>query len=196
MTIDDSKWSDLKFWPLNHQRETTNRWYGSNCVLAQLLKKYHPDLNGARAIAAEIRLEVDGLAPAMAALCRRTCRFCPEPCCINHTVWFDFRDLLRQHLLGLPIPDRQAATPCGEACPFLGHHGCRLPWAIRPWMCIKYICPAQRRVIKKTGRPDGLALDTAIDAIDNQRLRLETEVIRRIRPRIRTSPSSFSACSG
>ena len=189
--------ANLPQFPVNSRGNIADRqWSESNCALARLLDRHHRALTSARRLAADVRSGIDQLVPEMAALCRRTCRFCPEPCCINHTVWFDFRDLLGQHLLGLPVPGRQAATPCGEACPFLGHHGCRLPWAIRPWMCIKYICPAQRRVLDKTGRPDGLALDAAIDAIDNQRLRLETEVIRRIRPTIRTSPSSFSACSG
>ncbi|BBO76352.1 hypothetical protein DSCW_37690 [Desulfosarcina widdelii] len=127
----------------------------------------------------------------MEALRRRTCRFCPEPCCITNTVWFDFRDLLAMHLLDELIPFRQAAAESGEPCPFLGHHGCRLPWRMRPWMCLKYICPAQRALMKKDGRPDPAGLGDQIIKIEDQRFQMETEVIARIR-RGRTSPSSFS----
>ncbi len=185
-----------RFRVISRNRADKGQWAASNCALARLLNRHQRKLTSARRLAADIRTGIEQLTPAMTTLCRRTCRFCPEPCCINHTVWIDFRDLLMQHLLRLPIPDRQAATVCGVACPFLGHRGCRLPWAIRPWMCIKYLCPAQRRVMKKTGRPDGLALDAAIDAIDNQRRQLEREVIRRVRPTTRTSPSASIAYSG
>jgi hypothetical protein len=129
----------------------------------------------------------------MEALRQRTCRFCPEPCCITNTVWFDFRDLLILHLLDAPLPLRQAATGPGENCPFLFPHGCRLPWQIRPWMCIKYLCPTQRAAMKHKGRPFQATLYDDIEHIDTQRIRLESQVVRRIRRKRQTSPSSSSA---
>lgn len=184
------------FWPGTGVFPPTPQWQESNCALTRLLAIHRRDLGRAVATAMEIRRGIDELTPLMAALCSRTCRFCPEPCCIGNTVWIDFRDLLLLHLLDEPIPPRQATSGPGEACPFLTHHGCRLPPRIRPWMCIQYICPAQRAVLNRKGRPSMAALRGKIKRIERKRLRMEAEVIRRIKPRRRTSPSSSSACSG
>lgn len=172
------------------------KWHASNCALARLLNRHRRELDRARAVAMKIRRGIDDLSPLMTALCRRTCRFCPEICCIANTVWIDFRDLLFLHLIEAKIPPCQAASEPGEACPFLSHHGCCLPFRIRPWMCIKYICPAQLAVLQKKERPVSAALCTDIRKIENNRLRMEAEVIRRIRRKIQTSPSSSSAYSG
>ena len=170
-------------------------WQVSNGALASLLANHRRILGRAVRTAATIRRGMDELAPLMAALCRRTCRFCPEPCCINNTVWFDFRDLLLFHLLEAPIPSRQAASDADHACPFLDHHGCRLPSQIRPWMCIQYICPAQLSVLKKDGQASLAGLLAKIDRIGKQRLRMEAQVVRRLRRMRRTSSSSSLASS-
>ena len=177
------------FWPEACDSERSRQWQQSNCALKRLLSRHRPLLEKAAAMAAAIRRGIDELVHTMEALCHRTCLFCPEPCCITHTVWFDFRDLLVMHLLDEFLPARQAATDPGEPCLFLGHHGCRLPWRTRPWMCIKYICPAQQILMKKDGQPDLAALGDHIDRIEDQRLRMETEVINRIKT-IRINPST------
>lgn len=184
------------FWPDNGVTPRTPQWHESNCALTRLLAIHRRDLGRAVAVALEIRRGIDELTPLMAALCSRTCRFCPEPCCIGNTVWIDFRDLLFLHLLQEPIPPCQAATDPGDACPFLTHHGCRLPPRIRPWMCIQYVCPTQRAVLKRTGREAATALLGKIKRIEKKRIRMEAEVIRRIKRRRRTSPSSSFASSG
>jgi hypothetical protein len=168
------------FWPETGDLARSRQWQQSNCALKRLLNRHRPLLGRAAATAGTIRREIDELIHTMEALHRRTCRFCPEPCCITNTVWFDFRDLLAMHLLDELIPSRQAATESGEPCPFLDHHGCRLPWRMRPWMCLKYICPAQQTLMKKYGRPDPDALADRIGRIEDQRFQLETEVIARI----------------
>jgi hypothetical protein len=184
------------FWPGSGIATQTPQWQQSNCALARLLAIHRHALGKAMMAAIEIRRGIDELTPLMAALCQRTCRFCPEPCCIGNTVWIDFRDLLFLHLLDEPIPPCQAASDPKEACPFLSHNGCRLPPRIRPWMCIRYICPTQWAVVNRAGRPAAAALLAKIEGIDNQRGRMEAEVIRRIKRRRRTSPSSSPASSG
>ena len=184
------------FWPDNGVVPQSRQWQESNCALTHLLAIHRRDLERALAVAMEIRSAIDGLTPLMEALCSRTCRFCPEPCCIGHTVWIDFRDLLFLHLLKEPIPPCQAASGPGDACPFLAHYGCRLPPRIRPWMCIKYICPAQRAVLIRKGRPATAALLDKIERIEKNRVTMEAEVIRRIRRKRRTSPSSSLASCG
>lgn len=182
----------LRFRPDVGFSPPTRQWRESNCALKRLLNTHRSVLNKAAVMADGIRCEISRLAASMEALRRRTCRFCPEPCCIANTVWIDFRDLLMLHLLDEPIPAQQAATEPGEACPFLDGHGCRLPWRMRPWMCLKYICPTQLTILKKDGRPDPAALYGNIDKIANQRLEMETEVLARIRlKRSENRPSAF-----
>lgn len=183
-------------WPDSGVFPPTPQWQESNCALARMLAIHRRALGRAIAVAAEIRRGIDELTPLMSALCSQTCRFCPEPCCIGHTVWIDFRDLLFLHLLKEPIPPCQAASGPGEPCPFLTHHGCRLPPRIRPWMCIQYICPTQRAVLNRNGRPAATALLGKIHRIEKERIRMEVEVICRIKRRRRTSPSSSLASSG
>jgi len=184
------------FWSGSGVVSQSPQWQDSNCTLTRLLAIHRRDLGMAVAVAMEIRRGIDELTPLMAALCRRTCRFCPEPCCINHTVWIDFRDLLFLHLLDEPIPPCQAASEPKAACPFLTHHGCRLPPRIRPWMCIQYICPTQQAVLNRKGGSARAALLVKIERIEKKRVWMEAEVIRRIKRRRRTSPSSFPASSG
>lgn len=172
---------------------STPRWRSSNDALARLLARHRPGLAPAAVMARRIRHAVDTLVPAMTALCRRTCRFCPDPCCINHTVWFDFRDLLLFHLLDEPIPARQAATEKGEPCPYLTGRGCRLPWRMRPWMCLSYVCPAQLAILKNEERSRSAIIYNKINRIGNYRLRMEAAVLDRITRRRRTWPSSSSA---
>ena len=180
------------FWPEVGDLARSRQWQQSNCALKRLLNRHRPLLGRAAATAGTIRRGIDELIHTMEALRLRTCHFCPEPCCITNTVWFDFRDLLAMHLLDEFLPARQAATESGEPCPFLDHHGCRLPWRMRPWMCIKYICPAQRVLMKKNGQPDSAVLADHIDRIEEQRFRMEADVLDRIgmRRNIRTEPST------
>ncbi len=184
------------FWPTSGVVPQNPQWQESNRALARLLAIHHRALGNAIAMAAEIRHGIDQLTPWMTALCNRTCRFCPEPCCIGNTVWIDFRDLLFLHLLDEPIPSSQATSDPDDACPFLSRRGCRLPSRIRPWMCIQYICPTQRAVLKRKGRPTEAALIEKIKRIGEKRILMETEVVHRIKRMRRTSPSSWLASSG
>lgn len=157
------------------------QWRESNTALARLLARHPRILNRAIAKAVEIGRGIDELTPSMAALCIRTCRFCPEPCCITNTVWFDFQDLLFFHLLHACIPAYQAVAEPNDACPFLSHHGCRLPPRTRPWMCIRYLCPAQCRILENQGPPPASDLTGKIAIIAKQRAGMEAEVVYRIK---------------
>ena len=152
-----------------------------------------PVLSSAAVEAAGIHQDTERLSDLMESLSRRTCRCCPEPCCIAKTVGIDFRDLLVLHLLNEPIPAQQAATESGQAGPFLNRRGCRLPWRMRPWMCRTYICSAQLALLKKDGRPNPAARCNRIVRIESQRLCRATEVLDRIRCQRPTGSSSPSA---
>ena len=78
-----------------------------------------------------------------------TCKVCRRPCCLDARVWLDFKDLLLIHLAGLPRPPGQLRGNWWGRCRYLTSHGCTLPRTVRPWVCIWYICPDQRRVLKR-----------------------------------------------
>jgi len=156
-------------------------WKKTNCALARLLICHHRELKAAIAIAVNIGRGIDGLSEQMAMLCRRTCRFCPEPCCITNTVWFDFRDLLLFHLLELHIPVCQAVSDVNDSCPFLSHGGCRLPPQNRPWMCIQYLCPAQLTILEGQRFSAATTIREEIEMIERQRAKMEAEVVCRIK---------------
>lgn len=184
------------FWSAAGYTVRPGRWQSSNAALARWLADRRRNLGRAAAMAAAIRRDIDALAPQMAALCSCTCRFCPAPCCITNTVWFDFRDLLYLHLTAAPVPPRQAAADPGAACPFLTPRGCRLPPVIRPWMCTRYVCRAQRRRLRTAPPRARPALQASIERIDRQRFDMEAAVMQAVRPTIGTSPSSSPASGG
>ena len=163
--------------------QVCRQWEKTNCALARLLTSHHRDLKAAIRIAVEIGRGIDDLADQMAILCLRTCRFCPEPCCITNTVWFDFRDLLLFHLLELHIPACQAVSDINDACPFLSHRGCRLPTRNRPWMCIQYLCPPQLTILKGQRSSAAITMREKMDMIDRQRAKLEAVVVDNIKHR-------------
>jgi len=170
-------WTSRPGYPVDRQ------WEKTNCALDRLLTCHHRELKAATRIAVEIGRGIDGLAEPMAILCRRTCRFCPEPCCIANTVWFDFRDLLLFHLLELHIPACQAVSDINEACPFLSYRGCRLPTLNRPWMCIQYLCPPQLTILKGQRFSAAITMRQKIKMIERQRAKLEAVVVDKIKHR-------------
>jgi hypothetical protein len=174
--------------------ERNRVWQSSNAALARLLAFHRASLGAAVDTARRIGLILDTLRCRMDALCRRTCRFCPDPCCILNTVWFDFKDLLLFHLSGTPIPPFQAATALDEPCPFLGCHGCRLEFWVRPWMCMHYICPAQRAVIRKQEPSSQRDLRENLDTVADLRDQMESEVIRHIKRSRSTLMETLDRC--
>jgi hypothetical protein len=98
----------------------------------------------------------------MDRLCAASCPSCPEPCCAKARVWIDFADLLFLHLSKSPIPRRQLITDTSQTCTFAGPAGCSLPRLARPWICLWYLCPIQRNLLR--GRP-------AIDRLVQRHLR-------------------------
>jgi hypothetical protein len=170
-------------WTFRYGHQVDPQWEKTNCALARLLTLYHHELKSALAIAVEIGRGIDGLAAQMDILCRRTCRLCPEPCCITNTVWFDFRDLLFFHLLNLHIPACQAVSDVNDACPFLSHRGCLLSPRNRPWMCLQYLCPAQLAILKNQSCSAAITMRKKMERIDKQRVEMEREVVYRIKHR-------------
>lgn len=170
-------------WTCRSGSRVDQQWKKTNCALARLLTCHHQELKAAIAIAVEIGRGIDGLAEQMAVLCSQTCRFCPEPCCITNTVWFDFRDLLLFHLIELHIPACQAVSDVNDSCPFLSHRGCRLSLRNRPWMCIQYLCPPQLTILRNQKFSAAITMRKKMEMIKRQRAKMEAEVVYRIKHR-------------
>lgn len=117
------------------------------------------------------------LARQMDMICAHTCSHCPEPCCLSASVWYDFRDLLSLHLLGMPIPIGQPISDYRALCRFITNTGCSLPRLIRPWICTWYLCPVQTLWLKK--QPDGVGQNLLkyLDEMKTMRVKLENRFV-------------------
>ena len=87
--------------------------------------------------------------PLLDQLCRQTCTFCPDPCCMEAKIWYDIKDLLFLHLCLQPCPPGQPLALNRRFCSYLGTRGCSLPRRMRPWICTYYLCPAQKGRLRR-----------------------------------------------
>jgi len=111
-------------------------------------------------------------------LCVDSCPWCPEPCCLKASVWFDFKDLLFLHFNQQPIPPAQPKANLSMPCRYLGPRGCRLPRLTRPWICTWYLCPTQTAKLRNGQQAKRELLNQAMAQIKSERNLLENEFIR------------------
>lgn len=152
-------------------------WDEANYAISYLLKKREPSTEGLRQHAHHLSVLFNRLFPLLDRLCRLTCRFCPDPCCLAATIWFDLKDMVMLHLLNRDIPFAQPLSRQEDHCRYLGIRGCTLPRHDRPFICTLYLCPPQMRILRK--EPDDLKLfSDTISSIKEKRNDLEHEFIR------------------
>lgn len=130
-------------------------WQECRLSLQKTIAASRADLQDALALAERIAHRYALVGDLFEAITEHTCAVCPNPCCLDARVWLDFKDLLLLHLNGHPLPPAQLRQGWRDPCRYLTAHGCTLPRAARPWVCTWYICPDQRRVLKRD-IPDGL----------------------------------------
>jgi hypothetical protein len=147
-------------------------------VLDRLICYHRKDIKPATRIATTIHHELEAIFPLLDKICRRTCPWCPDPCCIVTKVWYDFIDLVFLHLIEVPLPPGPLAYQLEEPCRYLSTGGCTLPRLIRPWGCIQYICPTQRKNVHRRKPDDEARLDLALKKIREKRYQLETQFQR------------------
>ena len=166
--------SDLQFHRIPGMDGPPEAWVSSNQELDRLISYHREDIKPAARIATVIHHELEAIFPLLDKVCRRTCPWCPDPCCIVTKVWYDFIDLVFLHLIEVPLPPGPLAYQLEEPCRYLSPRGCKLPRLIRPWGCIQYICPTQRRNLHRRKPDDEAKLDLTLDKIRNKRYQLET----------------------
>jgi len=153
-------------------------WQAVNQAIDYHLKRYRTNLEQLENLAREIRLCLNSIFPILDELCAHSCPWCPEPCCLKASVWFDFKDLLFLHFNKLSVLPAQPRADLNTTCRYLGPRGCRLARIARPWICSWYLCPTQTPKLRK-GEPhkrDSIA--NAVAQIKSDRNLLESEFIR------------------
>jgi hypothetical protein len=160
------------------------KWRQSNLILHRVIAGHRTEFGRAAAVAERLGRRLESLFPLLDELNRRTCPFCPEPCCIANKVWFDFIDLIFMHLVQTRIPAMQLTADTHEPCRFLSHKGCRLPRLIRPWACTQYLCATQRSILSSGDSSGRDGLKAGLQSIRGARLELEDvfcEALREMR---------------
>jgi hypothetical protein len=152
-------------------------WQDSNRALQRLITRHQAGLERSMSIGQMILHLLESIFPLLDELCRSTCRWCPEPCCIVNKVWINFQDLLFLHLTGCSIPPGQLCGDQYAPCRYLGRNGCRLPRRIRPWGCTQYICSTQKKRLEKNHAGRQKHLEETIHAIRLARLDMEESFI-------------------
>jgi hypothetical protein len=150
-------------------------WVKSNRLLGRFTQHHLHRLVLARRTAVNIRQELEALFPLIDKVSRATCPWCPDPCCVVTKVWYDFIDLLFFHLISLPLPPAPLADELEAPCRYLSPRGCRLSRLLRPWGCLQYTCPSQKRYLREHQPQDEARLDLALERVRTLRYQLADE---------------------
>ncbi|MDM8516845.1 hypothetical protein QUF76_11650 [Desulfobacterales bacterium HSG16] len=157
-------------------------WSEANNTIAELIDKNLENLNQAIMAAHEIEKNLNSIFPVVNRLCMPTCPMCPDPCCLNAKIWFDFKDLLFLHLQRLVIAPSQPIGKMSETCRYIGHHGCTLDRIARPWMCTWYLCPSQTGRLRKDCPSEYDNIQRVFNDIKSERGKMEDGFITAIMP--------------
>lgn len=122
---------------------SSSEWEEANQALGHLLQQYKNDISRAVKLAREIQCNLEKIFIVQDGFCLETCTHCPDPCCLNATVWADLKDLLFFHLTNQEIPAKQLIEEPSDLCIYHSPKGCKLPRLSRPFTCTLYLCPSQ-----------------------------------------------------
>ncbi|MCP4575390.1 MAG: hypothetical protein GY846_03775 [Deltaproteobacteria bacterium] len=153
-------------------------WHEANRSVDWLIERHHPELSGCLTLFQNVRAGMASIFPMLDELCANTCPWCPDPCCLSATVWFDFSDLLFLHLSGQQVPPCQPQPDLKITCRYCGPRGCRLPRISRPWICTWYLCDSQLACLRKKGREAQETFNRSLRIIKTGRKEMEAEFIR------------------
>jgi len=157
---------------------TKSDWQEANRRIDDRIQQNSGKLSSAAALAASARVRLMSIFDLLDDLCMETCPRCPDPCCLNASPWFDFRDLLFLHLNALPIPFGQPIEAFSATCCYYSPRGCTLARISRPWICTWYLCPVQTANLKKRRAYPSKDLTFAINEIKVFRKEMEETFIR------------------
>jgi hypothetical protein len=153
-------------------------WQEANRSLDFLIQKNLSDLDRAMTLAHKVETRLTSIFSILNDLCRVTCPWCPDPCCLSAKVWIDFKDLLFLHLGGHPIPAEQLLPNFEKVCRYWSLKGCVLPRMTRPWVCTWYLCPTQQANLHQKAGHTQDEFSRLIQAVKVCRTEMEAEFIR------------------
>ena len=154
------------------------KWQIVNGDLEYLIHRHHDALDKAMKLARDLETRLASIYPLLNDLCRATCPWCPDPCCLTADVWIDFKDLLFLHLAGHSIPVKQLRSNSSNVCRCWGPKGCALPRMARPWICTWYLCPTQQTILRRKSHHIRDKFSRLIRAVKVFREEMENEFIR------------------
>ena len=155
-----------------------DEWQAVNRTIRFSLERYPEDFKPAVSLALKAKHRLESIFPVLHEICADSCPWCPEPCCLQARVWFDFKDLLFLHFNKVLIPPAQPRVNLSNPCRHLGSRGCRLPRLSRPWICTWYLCPTQTAKLRNGHQAKRKFLNRAMSQIKSGRNLLENEYIR------------------
>jgi hypothetical protein len=155
-----------------------DEWQAVHQTIRFHCDRYPENFKAAVSLAQKVKRCLQTIFPVLDEMCADSCPWCPEPCCLKASVWFDFKDLLFLHFNHQPIPPAQPKTHLSMPCRYLGPRGCRLPRMTRPWICTWYLCPTQNARLRNGYHPKQKLLSWAMAQIKSERHLLENEFIR------------------
>ena len=157
---------------------TPQAWIAA-CRSVKFHQRIYPyEFGPVTALAKKLRQRLESTFSDIDELCIDSCPWCPEPCCLKASVWFDLKDLLFLHFNGQSIPTAQPKDNLSMPCRYLGPGGCRLPRINRPWICTWYLCPTQTAKMRNGDQGKRKFLNQAFAQIKSERNLLENEYIR------------------
>ena len=154
------------------------KWQIVNRDLDYLIYRHYDVLKDAVMLARDLQVRMVSIFSLLDDLCRVTCPWCPEPCCLAARAWIDFKDLLFLHLAGHPVPPEQLLSDFKESCRYWSPRGCMLPRISRPWVCTWHLCPTQKVNLRRKAPSVQEKMRHAVQRITAGRKAMETEFIR------------------
>jgi hypothetical protein len=153
-------------------------WQEANQSLNFLIQRNLSELDRAMSLAQKVQSRLALIFSILDDLCKATCPWCPDPCCLTARVWIDFKDLLFIHLGGHPIPSKQLLPNLKDACRYWSLKGCVLSRMSRPWVCTWYLCPTQKVNLRRKTRQTQDEFSRLIQVVKACRTEMEAEFIR------------------
>lgn len=124
-------------------------------------------------LARQIREAMDRLDPVMKRYCGITCPECKDPCCRAKNIFYNRADMLSIAALGIPAPPGQTRARHSAACRYLTAHGCGLDRAVRPYVCVWYLCDSQMELFREERAATQRFIVRQMEQLRQARLELE-----------------------
>jgi hypothetical protein len=153
-------------------------WQEANQSLDFLIQRNFSELDRALSLAHKVQTRLASIFSLLDDLCRVTCPWCPDPCCLSAKVWIDFKDLLFLHLGGHPIPPEQLLPNLKDVCRYWSLKGCVLSRMSRPWVCTWYLCSTHQANLRQKARHTQDEFSGSIQAVKICRTEMEAEFIQ------------------